>query len=125
MIRQTYVCINILCVNSAFTICPFSLRIGRTGRMGNPGLATAFFNNESRIVSSDLLELLEENKQEVPSWLRDMHFEMKVMPKVKRDQMLQRQRGKWHHRYMYILMCSHELELLDYYQLKIRCEYFT
>ena len=93
--------------------------------MGNPGLATAFFNNESRIVSSDLLELLEENKQEVPSWLRDMHFEMKVMPKVKRDQMLQRQRGKWHHRYMYILMCSHELELLDYYQLKIRCEYFT
>ena len=74
---------------------PLPSRIGRTGRVGNPGLATAFFNDESRTVSSDLLELLEESKQEVPSWLRDLHFEMKLLPKMKYEEMRERQRQKW------------------------------
>jgi superfamily II DNA/RNA helicase len=73
-------------------------RIGRTGRVGNPGLATTFFNDDSRTTSSELLVLLEESKQEVPSWLRDLHFEMRILPKIKRDEMRQRQRGKWQQR---------------------------
>ena len=88
---------------------PFHLtfpRIGRTGRVGNPGLATAFFNDDSRTVSSDLLELLEENKQQVPSWLRDKHFEMKVLPKMQREQMRQKQREQWRQRYSNIHLFS-------------------
>ncbi|XP_037944563.1 ATP-dependent RNA helicase bel [Teleopsis dalmanni] len=47
-------------------------RIGRTGRMGNLGVATSFFNDKNRNICSDLLELLIETKQEVPSFLEDM-----------------------------------------------------
>jgi ATP-dependent RNA helicase DDX3X len=49
-------------------------RIGRTGRVGNPGLATAFFSDDNHSVCAELIELLEETKQEVPSWLRDLQF---------------------------------------------------
>ncbi|KAJ5232359.1 hypothetical protein N7468_005315 [Penicillium chermesinum] len=42
-------------------------RIGRTGRAGNTGIATAFFNRGNRGVVRDLLELLKEAHQEVPS----------------------------------------------------------
>lgn len=41
-------------------------RIGRTGRMGNLGLATSFFNDNNRNLGRDLVDLLEEAKQEVP-----------------------------------------------------------
>ena len=44
-------------------------RIGRTGRAGNTGLATAFFNRGNRGVVRDLVELLKEAHQEVPSFL--------------------------------------------------------
>lgn len=44
-------------------------RIGRTGRAGNTGMATAFFNRGNRNIVRDLLELLREANQEVPSWL--------------------------------------------------------
>ncbi|XP_065355114.1 ATP-dependent RNA helicase bel [Calliphora vicina] len=47
-------------------------RIGRTGRMGNLGVATSFFNEKNRNICGDLLELLIETKQEVPSFLEDM-----------------------------------------------------
>ena len=63
------------------------LRIGRTGRVGNPGLATAFFSDDNHSVCGELIELLEETKQEVPSWLRDLQFELKVSPR--------RQQEKW------------------------------
>lgn len=41
-------------------------RIGRTGRMGNLGVATSFFNDNNRGLSRDLVELLVEAKQDVP-----------------------------------------------------------
>lgn len=41
-------------------------RIGRTGRMGNLGVATSFFNDSNRGLSRDLVELLVEAKQDVP-----------------------------------------------------------
>ena len=44
-------------------------RIGRTGRAGNTGIATAFFNRGNRGVVRELLELLKEANQEVPSFL--------------------------------------------------------
>ncbi|TMW51402.1 hypothetical protein DOY81_003526 [Sarcophaga bullata] len=47
-------------------------RIGRTGRMGNLGVATSFFNEKNRNICADLMELLIETKQEVPSFLEEM-----------------------------------------------------
>ncbi|KAI8333293.1 P-loop containing nucleoside triphosphate hydrolase protein, partial [Choanephora cucurbitarum] len=47
-------------------------RIGRTGRAGNMGMATAFFNRGNRNIARDLVDLLREAKQEIPSWLESM-----------------------------------------------------
>ncbi|VVC43577.1 Hypothetical protein CINCED_3A013867 [Cinara cedri] len=47
-------------------------RIGRTGRMGNLGLATSFFNDKNRNLTRDLMELITESKQELPGWLESM-----------------------------------------------------
>merc|ERR1712210_287159 len=43
--------------------------VDRTGRVGNIGLATSFFNDKNSNIVRDLLELLIEAKQEVPEWL--------------------------------------------------------
>ena len=47
-------------------------RIGRTGRMGNLGLATSFFNDKNRNLAKDLVELILESSQELPGWLESM-----------------------------------------------------
>ena len=47
-------------------------RIGRTGRAGNTGLSTAFFNRGNRGVVRDLIELLKEANQEVPGFLENI-----------------------------------------------------
>lgn len=52
-------------------------RIGRTGRMGNLGVATSFFNDKNRNLIRDLVELIIETKQELPSWLEGMAVDMK------------------------------------------------
>ncbi|AMD19617.1 HCL534Cp [Eremothecium sinecaudum] len=44
-------------------------RIGRTGRAGNTGLATAFFNRGNKNVVKELVDILQEANQEVPSFL--------------------------------------------------------
>ncbi|KAK9704359.1 ATP-dependent RNA helicase ded1 [Basidiobolus ranarum] len=44
-------------------------RIGRTGRAGNVGISTAFFNRGNKGIVRDLIELLKDAHQEVPSWL--------------------------------------------------------
>ncbi|GFY99766.1 DEA(D/H)-box RNA helicase family protein [Actinidia rufa] len=44
-------------------------RIGRTGRAGKSGLATAFFNDKNTSLAKALLELMQEAKQEIPPWL--------------------------------------------------------
>lgn len=58
-------------------------RIGRTGRVGNLGLATSFFNDKNRNVCRDLLTLLTETKQEVPSWMESLAYEVKQMQRSK------------------------------------------
>ncbi|VDQ05597.1 unnamed protein product [Trichobilharzia regenti] len=45
-------------------------RIGRTGRVGNLGQATSFFNDKNRNLARGLVELLEEANQAVPPWLK-------------------------------------------------------
>jgi len=50
-------------------------RIGRTGRMGNLGLATSFFNEKNRNLTKDLVELIVESNQELPGWLESLAME--------------------------------------------------
>jgi ATP-dependent RNA helicase DDX3X len=52
-------------------------RIGRTGRMGNLGLATSFFNDKNKNLVRDLVELVVETKQEMPTWLEMLNNEMR------------------------------------------------
>ena len=48
-------------------------RIGRTGRKGNEGLATGFLNaNVNKNIARDLVDILRENHQEVPSFLESL-----------------------------------------------------
>jgi ATP-dependent RNA helicase DDX3X len=47
-------------------------RIGRTGRAGHDGFATAFFNEKNSNIASELVILLEEAQQDVEGWLGDM-----------------------------------------------------
>ncbi len=47
-------------------------RIGRTGRAGNTGISTAFFNRGNRGIVRDLIELLKEAKQELPPFLENI-----------------------------------------------------
>ncbi|VFQ74124.1 unnamed protein product [Cuscuta campestris] len=44
-------------------------RIGRTGRAGKSGLATAFFNEGNVSLAKPLADLMQEANQEVPDWL--------------------------------------------------------
>ncbi|KAJ0793562.1 putative RNA helicase [Helianthus annuus] len=44
-------------------------RIGRTGRAGKTGLATAFFNENNMSLAKGLADLIQEANQEVPAWL--------------------------------------------------------
>lgn len=51
-------------------------RIGRTGRVGNTGLASSLFNEKNKNIAPDLLELLTESKQDVPDWLVNISREV-------------------------------------------------
>ncbi|KAI9099933.1 P-loop containing nucleoside triphosphate hydrolase protein [Phlyctochytrium arcticum] len=51
-------------------------RIGRTGRAGNTGKATAFFNlSRDKGVCKELMEILTEAKQDIPEWLESARRE--------------------------------------------------
>eukprot|EP01089_Gocevia_fonbrunei_P009858 TRINITY_DN2228_c0_g2_i1.p1 TRINITY_DN2228_c0_g2~~TRINITY_DN2228_c0_g2_i1.p1 ORF type:complete len:622 (-),score=178.67 TRINITY_DN2228_c0_g2_i1:66-1931(-) len=47
-------------------------RIGRTGRAGNSGLATAFVNEDNTNILAEVISNLEETDQECPEWLIDL-----------------------------------------------------
>ena len=51
-------------------------RIGRTGRVGNLGVATSFFNDKNRNMAVDLVELIQETNQELPDWLHNISKEV-------------------------------------------------
>lgn len=44
-------------------------RIGRTGRAGNVGLATTFFNEKNSRLANELMNLMVEANQEIPEFL--------------------------------------------------------
>lgn len=50
-------------------------RIGRTGRVGNLGLATSFFNDKNRNIAPQLYELMAETNQHIPDFLASMKVE--------------------------------------------------
>lgn len=50
-------------------------RIGRTGRAGNVGTATAFFNRNNKNIVRELYDILKEANQEVPRFLDDVKRE--------------------------------------------------
>lgn len=50
-------------------------RIGRTGRAGNTGVATSFFNRGNRNIVRDLCDILKEANQEIPSFLETIKRE--------------------------------------------------
>jgi len=56
-------------------ISEYTHRIGRTGRAGNTGTSTAFFNRGNSNIGRDLVDLLKEANQEVPAWLVDVSQE--------------------------------------------------
>lgn len=41
----------------------------------SPGLATSFYNDKNSNITKDLLDILVEAKQEVPSWLENLAYE--------------------------------------------------
>lgn len=47
-------------------------RIGRTGRAGNMGVAVSFVNEGGRHLFRELIQLLEESRQEIPGWFEDL-----------------------------------------------------
>jgi len=58
------------------TIDSYVHRIGRTGRAGNLGNASAYYNNEeNRGIARDLVALLKETNQQIPSFLFNVQFE--------------------------------------------------
>lgn len=54
------------------TIDDYVHRIGRTGRAGNTGNALSFVNEGNSSIVNDLFNLLSENDQECPAWLKSM-----------------------------------------------------
>ncbi|WVR08489.1 ATP-dependent RNA helicase ded1 [Kwoniella sp. DSM 27419] len=56
-------------------IAEYTHRIGRTGRAGNTGTSTAFFNRGNSSIAAPLVGILTEAHQEVPSWLVDISSE--------------------------------------------------
>ena len=59
-------------------------RIGRTGRAGNTGWATSFFNESNMKIAPGLVDLLSEAKQDVPDKLKQIarayHVSFHPMP---------------------------------------------
>ncbi|XP_047130892.1 putative ATP-dependent RNA helicase Pl10 isoform X1 [Hydra vulgaris] len=68
-------------------------RIGRTGRVGHTGLATSFFNDKNRNVARDLMDILAEAKQEIPSWLESMGYQAQQHQAAKKAQKTNRYGG--------------------------------
>eukprot|EP00833_Pecoramyces_ruminatium_P012090 jgi/Orpsp1_1/1186122/evm.model.c7180000097036.1 len=59
-------------------------RIGRTGRAGNVGKATAFFNmTHDKNILKELIDLLEEAKQKVPDFLYQYRLEVEQQHQMK------------------------------------------
>ena len=52
-------------------------RIGRTGRVGNTGVAISFINERNKPIIKDLYSLMSKLNQEIPSWFESMYANVK------------------------------------------------
>jgi len=52
-------------------------RIGRTGRVGNQGVAISFINEGNRPIIRDLYNLMKKLNQEIPDWFENMFYNVK------------------------------------------------
>ncbi|CAO3639872.1 unnamed protein product [Cunninghamella echinulata] len=68
-------------------------RIGRTGRAGNTGLATAFFNKNNKNIVNDFIAILKEANQEVPDFLYAVAKESKASINASRGRGLTQRAG--------------------------------
>ncbi|CAE7169385.1 DED1 [Symbiodinium pilosum] len=57
----------------------YTHRVGRTGRIGQVGLALAYMGPKDKKIATKLLEFLELNKQEVPDFLRDLSLRVETL----------------------------------------------
>eukprot|EP00439_Symbiodinium_sp_Y106_P075157 s341_g14.t2 len=57
----------------------YTHRVGRTGRIGQVGLAMAYMGPKDKKVASKLVEFLELNKQEVPDFLREFALRVETL----------------------------------------------
>jgi len=60
-------------------------RIGRTGRAGNTGNAISFVNDKNRNIARDLIDILTEAKQDVPTFLESIGYQAKQYGGTKRQ----------------------------------------
>jgi superfamily II DNA/RNA helicase len=56
----------------------YTHRIGRTGRAGNEGVATAFFNGGNGGLTEEIYGYLSEHEQHVPEWMESMKEEREM-----------------------------------------------
>jgi superfamily II DNA/RNA helicase len=56
----------------------YTHRIGRTGRAGNEGIATSFFNGGNTGLTEEVLAYLSEHEQHVPEWMENMKEEREM-----------------------------------------------
>lgn len=68
-------------------------RIGRTGRVGNLGLATSCFNDKNRNMACELIELLQEANQDTPDWLLTIGKEVQNEQRLSRNRPQQKRFG--------------------------------
>uniref|UniRef100_A0A2H8TMV3 Putative ATP-dependent RNA helicase DDX4 n=1 Tax=Melanaphis sacchari TaxID=742174 RepID=A0A2H8TMV3_9HEMI len=60
------------------TIEEYVQRIGRTGRLGNQGIATSFFDpDEDHLLIEPIIKTLASANQEIPNWLVKLGREAK------------------------------------------------
>ena len=50
-------------------------RIGRTGRVGNKGMAISFYNDKNKVIAEDLVKEMKKAKQEIPDFLQKFNYD--------------------------------------------------
>ena len=50
-------------------------RIGRTGRVGNKGMAISFYNEKNKVIAEDLVKEMKKAKQEIPDFLQKFNYD--------------------------------------------------
>ena len=50
-------------------------RIGRTGRVGNKGMAISFYNDKNKVIAEDLVKEMIKAKQEIPDFLQKFNYD--------------------------------------------------